>query len=158
MRMIDIRVEAESRASPQSAFRLLRDGATWPRWSLFEAFELERPGHDDPLGVGAIRVFSTRVSRAREEIVEMVQGQRLVYTLLSGFPFQDYRAEIDLLPGPMGKTLIRWHSSFRVRHFATGWFWRLFMRKALNDVAHQLARAAEDHAIVSTAAELCSDT
>lgn len=126
--MIDILVEAESQASPQSVFRLLRDGATWPRWSLFDAFDLERQGQDDPLGVDAIRVFSTRVSRAREEVVEMVPGRCLVYTLLSGFPFQDYRAEVDLLPGPTGKTLIRWHSSFRARYFGTSWFWRLFMR------------------------------
>lgn len=68
MRAIDVRVEAESQASPQAVFRVLRDGATWPRWSMFDAFDLARQGRDDPLGVGAIRVFSTRMSRAREEV------------------------------------------------------------------------------------------
>ena len=58
--MIDIEIKVTSRASAHAIFRLLRDGATWPRWSLFDLFELEREGRHDPLGVGTIRVFSIR--------------------------------------------------------------------------------------------------
>jgi hypothetical protein len=101
VRAIDVRVETESQASPQAVFRVLRDGATWPRWSLFDAFDLERHGRDDPLGVGAIRVFSTRMSQASEEVIEMLPDRRLAYILLSRLSFQDYRAEVNLLPGPM---------------------------------------------------------
>src|SRR5579883_1141534 len=55
----------------------------------------------EPLGVGAIRVFSTRMSQASEEVIEMLPDRRLAYILLSRLSFQDYRAEVNLLPGPM---------------------------------------------------------
>jgi uncharacterized protein YndB with AHSA1/START domain len=60
MQQTEIRIETVSRASPSDVYRLLRDGSTWPQWSLFDDFQVEREGSADPLGVGAIRVFSTR--------------------------------------------------------------------------------------------------
>jgi hypothetical protein len=56
--------------------------------------------------VGAIRVFITKVSRAREEIVELIPDRRLSYVLLSGYPFRDYRADVDLEPTGDGGTVI----------------------------------------------------
>jgi hypothetical protein len=41
------------------------------------------------------------VSRAREEIVELIPDRRLSYVLLSGYPFRDYRADVDLEPQAM---------------------------------------------------------
>jgi hypothetical protein len=154
MPKVQISAQAESSASPSSVFRLLRDGATWPRWSLFDSFQLERRGQEDPLGVGAIRVFITKVSRAREEVVEIVPNKRLSYILLSGFPFRDYKADVDLVSLPNGGTLIRWRSSFYAKHFGTAWLWKFFMQRALSDVSRQLARAAEDPAMVASAEEL----
>src|SRR5579883_514080 len=152
MGKIEIRAEARSKADAARVFALLKDGATWPRWSLFDGFELERRGRSDPLGVGAVRVFTTKISRAREEVMEIVPDRRLSYVLLSGFPLRDYRADVDLEALPGGGTLIRWQSSFYVKHAGTGWFWRLFLRKAIGDVARQLARAAEDPAMVAACA------
>ncbi len=151
MRQIEIVVETVSQAGPAEVFRLLRDGSTWPKWSLFQRFELERAGVGDRLGVGAIRVFSTRVSRAREEVVESVPDRRLSYILLSGMPLEDYRADVDLIPATPVGTSIRWRSSFRARHPALGWFWRWLMTRTLVDVGRQLARAAEDPSMVALA-------
>jgi hypothetical protein len=153
MEKIDIHATAESRADAGSVFALLRDGATWPKWSLFNKFELEQRGSPDPLGVGAIRVFVTSVSRAREQVVELIPSRRLSYILLSGFPFRDYRADVDLEPLAAGGTLIHWHSTFYAKHVGTGWFWRLFMRRAIRDVAAKLAKAAENPEIVATCAD-----
>lgn len=153
MAKIEITVETLSRADPASVFRLLRDGATWPRWSLFDGFELEREGTgDDRLGVGSVRVFTTPVSRAREEVVEIIPDRRLSYVLLSGLPFDDYRAEVDLAPRADGGTLIRWRSRFLPRQRMLGWFWRGFMTRTLGQIGEQMARAAEDPAIVAAAA------
>ena len=151
MRPIEIVVETFSQAEPGEVFRLLRDGATWPHWSLFDRFELEREGADDRLGVGAIRVFSTRISRAREEVVEITPDRRLSYVLLSGLPLEDYRADVDLVPAPAGGTIIRWRSRFRSKHPALGWFWRLLMTRTLRDVSGQLAKAAENPTMVASA-------
>ena len=151
MDQIDILVETVSQAAPGAVFRLLRDGSTWPGWSVFDRFELEREGDDDRLGVGAIRVFITRVSRAREEVVEIIPDRRLSYVLLSGLPFEDYRADVDLVPDHAGHTTIRWRARFRARHPVLGGFWRWFMIQTLRNVSRQLARAAENPTIVASA-------
>jgi hypothetical protein len=100
---------------------------------MFDRFELERPGRDEPFGVGAIRVFITKVSRAREEIVELVPERRLSYVSLSGLPLRNYRADVDIAPEASGGAVIDWRASFEPKHFGTGWFWRLFMARAGHD-------------------------
>jgi hypothetical protein len=140
---IAVSATARSRAPAEVVFGLLKDGATWPRWSMFDAFELERPGTGDPLGVGAIRVFITRVSKVREEVVEMVDGALLSYVLLSGLPMKDYRADVGLEAMPDGSTLIHWRARFDPKIAGTGWFWRMMMTRVLRTVSQQLAAAAE---------------
>jgi uncharacterized protein YndB with AHSA1/START domain len=142
MGQIEVSAEAVTSASPARVFALLKDGSTWPRWSMFDSYELERPGPVDPLGVGSVRVFATRVSKTREEVVELAPDQRLSYTLLSGLPFVGYRADVDLEPRPDGGTLIRWCSRFRVKGFGAGWFWTWFMKRTLRTVSTQLAIGA----------------
>lgn len=140
--MIEVATEARSPAAPARVFALLKDGSTWPRWSFFRKHELERPGPEDPNGVGAIRVFRTAVSAAHEEIVEIVPDRRLSYVLMRGLPLKDYRAQVDLDPQPDGGTLIRWRSTFRPAQPWAGWFWRAMMRRVLATIARQLAAAA----------------
>jgi Polyketide cyclase / dehydrase and lipid transport len=138
---------ASSRANPAAVFALLKNCNTWPRWSMFDSAVLERAGDDEPHGVGAIRVFSTRVSRAREQVTELIPNQRLSYVLLSGLPLRNYRAAVSLTPSG-GGTLIDWTASFQCRH-GTGWFWRIFMNHILSSLAMQLAAAAENPGSVS---------
>jgi len=140
-----IAVEAFSPAAPTHVFALLRRAETWPTWSLFETFTLERAGYDEPLGVGAIRVFSVWFTRTREEVVELVPDRKLAYVLLSGLPLRNYRAEVLLALLDTGGTMIHWSASFDAR-FGTGWFWRAFMRRILAKIAAQLAYAAEAQA------------
>jgi hypothetical protein len=141
-RAIRVLARAQSKAPPSTVFALLKDGTTWPDWTIFDAFELERPGKEEPMGLGAIRVFSSALTRAREEIVEFVSDRRLSYILLSGFPFTDYRADVDLSPRADGGTSIDWRASFEAKYPGTGWFWRLFMTAVLRKVASDLASAA----------------
>ncbi len=143
MKLQTIKVATQSAAAPHAVFALLKDGSTWPQWSSFDAFELERAGLNEPFGLGAIRVFITRVSRAREEVVALIPDRQLGYILLSGLPFRDYRAEVTLDPLPGGGTRINWHSRFYAKYWGTGWFWRLFMMMVLNDIAKKLAKASE---------------
>ena len=140
---------AKSSADPGAVFALLKDGSTWPGWAIFDAFELERPGRHEPYGVGAIRVFITNVSRVREEVVELIPDRRLSYVLLSGFPFREYRADVDIDRTNGGGTSISWCASFYPKHFGTGWFWRLFMKRILATMATQLASAAERSATLA---------
>jgi hypothetical protein len=140
--IIQIVATARSKASAALVFALLKDGETWPRWSMFDSFELERSGAAEPMGLGAIRVFRTSASCAREEIVELIPDRQLSYVLLSGFPFRDYRADVTLEPRD-GGTEITWRASFAPKYAGTGWFWRAFMTSVLQKVATQLARGPE---------------
>ena len=145
-RAIRVQATATSKAPPQAVFALLKDGASWPDWTIFDAFELVRPGEGGPGGVGEIHVFSTALTRAREEIVELVADRRLSYILLSGFPFKDYRADVDLSARDDGGTLIAWRASFDPKYRGTGWFWRLFMTAVLRKISADLAAGAEKRA------------
>ena len=143
MGFIRVKGIATSRAAPGAVFSLLKNSDTWPRWSMFRSAELEQAGKDEPYGVGAIRVFSTSVTRAREQVVELIPDRQLSYVLLSGLPLRDYRADVRLT-SPVGEgTLVDWTASFQCL-YGTGWFWRLFMNGVLSDMARRLAVAAEN--------------
>jgi Polyketide cyclase / dehydrase and lipid transport len=101
------------------------------------------PGSVEPTGVGSIRVFSTAITRTREQVVELVPDRRLSYILLSGFPFLNYRADVDLAAIAGGGTAIDWRASFDPKYPGTGWFWRLFMTAVLRKVTTDLAAGAE---------------
>lgn len=151
MSAIKVAATATSRADPGKIFSLLKDPVTWPRWSMFKSGELQRAGRGDRLGVGAIRVFRTPTSCAIEEVVELIPDRRLSYVLLSGMPFRNYRADVDLAPLPDGGTSIRWQSSFYAKYPGTGWFWRMVMNRVLRNTAEKLAAGAEDPVIVAAA-------
>jgi hypothetical protein len=137
---IRISATAHSKADAAAVFGVLKDAPNWPCWSMFDAVELNQPGHDEPYGVGSIRTFITRVSRAREEVVELVPDQRLAYVLLAGFPFRDYRAVVEIEPEASGSR-VTWSCTFYPKYVGTGWFWSMLMRRTLRTVSAQLAAA-----------------
>jgi Polyketide cyclase / dehydrase and lipid transport len=141
MRRRHIEVTAHSQATPDALFALLAEGATWPRWSPIEAFELERAGDPPPEGVGAIRVFRRGRTTGRDQIVEVVPGRRLGYVSLSGLPVRDYRAHVELEPAGDGTT-IRWQASFAPKVPGTGWVVERGLGRFLDQCAEGLAKHA----------------
>lgn len=146
MKRQHIDVRAHTTAHPETVYALLRDGASWPRWSPIGSFELERRADsDDPEGVGAIRVFRSRrlgtKVTSREQIVELVPGRRFSYTLLSGMPIRGYRADVDLEPTKDGTT-IRWHSSFEPKVPGTGRLYRRILTGFIEECVSGLAAHA----------------
>lgn len=148
-----IDVSARTEADPATVYALLRDGASWPTWSPITSFTLEQPapapsdgsGPAEPEGVGAIRCFRTKqafgTTTSRERIVELRQDRRFSYTLLSGLPLRDYRANVDLEPTGTGTT-IRWRSSFRPAIPGTGWLYRAILSAFIGRCARGLAEHA----------------
>jgi uncharacterized protein YndB with AHSA1/START domain len=130
-------------ADPATVYALLRDGASWPTWSPIESFELERPGADEPEGVGAVRLFRGGRVVGHDEIVELVPDRRLVYHHTSNLPIRGYRGEVDVEPVP-GGSAIRWVSTFEPEHRGTGRFLRAGLARFIARTADGLAtRAAE---------------
>src|SRR5512135_3854082 len=81
-KQVGFSVEARSAASPAAVYALLADGATWPRWTPFDAFELEREGEAGGESAGAIRVFTSRRVRNREELTELSPDRLISYRSL----------------------------------------------------------------------------
>jgi hypothetical protein len=138
-RQIDVSARTTGRSD--AVFRLLADGATWPKWAPIESFELERVGDPPPEGVGAIRVFRRGRTTGRDEIVEVVPGRRLGYVSLSGLPIRDYRATVDIEDAEDG-AIIRWRSSFFPKLPGTGLLFERGIAKFLQQCADGLAREA----------------
>lgn len=149
----EIDITGTSTASPEAVWRLLDDSATWPAWTSVERHEEERPRGAD--GLGEIRVFRTGRYRIREEIVEREPGRRLTYTVLSGIPVRDYRAEIDVRPATGGGAEIRWHTTFASRIPGLGGPLRRGLHKTtqafVDGLAAEAARRDEPHASGSAA-------
>jgi len=83
-------------APPSTVFEVLADHRGYSAISPIRSSTLEREGDPAPNGVGAIRVLKTIGPPLREEIVEFVPGERLVYKLLSGAPLRDHVGTITL--------------------------------------------------------------
>ena len=132
-----------SSAEASDIYSLLRNSATYPFWSMIDGFELVRPGTDEPHGVGSQRKFRTGRLVMHEEIVELVPDRLAAYTLLSGFPMNEYRAETILDPIDDG-TKITWRCSFYPKYGGSGWFWRHMMSYVFRRLVRGVARAAEN--------------
>ena len=131
-------------ATPEAIWSLVADLSTWTTWAPFETATLEREGHPDPNGVGAIRRFHRGRFTTREEVIEYVDNRRLTYRLLSGLPLRDYEATIDIRPRDR-QTQITWSSTFSSRIPGMGGAFRRGMQKIYAEYANALARAAEQN-------------
>ena len=136
-----IEQHATTTADPATVYALLRDGASWPSWSPIESFELERPGADEPEGIGAVRRLRNGRVTGHDEIVELVPNRRFAYAHTSNLPVRDYRGEIDLEPTAEG-TAIRWVTSFVPKLPGTGGLLRRGLDRFIADCASGLAEHA----------------
>jgi uncharacterized protein YndB with AHSA1/START domain len=136
-----IEQRATTTADPATVYALLRDGASWPTWSPIESFELERPGADEPEGVGAVRVFRDGRVVGRDEIVELVPDRRLSYAHTSNLPVRNYRGDVDLEPTPDG-TAIRWVATFDPKYPGTGWL----VGRGISRFIAQMTNGLAEHA------------
>ena len=139
-------VEASSAAPPETVFALLADGPSWQRWAgpLIRRAWWDREGNPAPGGVGAVRKLGAPPLFSREEIVEYDPPRLLAYTMLSGQPVRDYRADVRLVPEGTG-TRIEWAATFRPRIPGTGRFMRWYLGAIVGGFARRLAAYAAAH-------------
>lgn len=141
--MVHLNATQEMNAAPASVWGLLADTAGWHRWSPMDESSLERPGVPEPDGVGAIRRFRTGKIISREEVVVFDAPHHFAYTLVSGLPLRDYRADVTLTPTPTG-TRVEWSSTFRPKVPGTGWLYSFMLRRFLVKLLTGLATAASE--------------
>lgn len=107
--MATFTLEKTVAAPPSTVFEVLADHRGYSAISPIRSSTLEREGEPAPNGVGAIRVLKTLGPPVREEIVEFVPGERLVYKLLSGAPLRDHVGAVTLTERTDGT-----HVSYRI--------------------------------------------
>lgn len=136
-----IDIQVHTRAGANDVYALLRDGASWPRWTEIDSFQREPAGAEGLEEAGAIRVFRKGRVAGRDQVAELIPDRRFSYLNLSGLPVRDYRGDVDLEPAADG-TRIRWRISFRPKVPGTG---RL-LRWGIERFAKQCARGLAAHA------------
>jgi len=129
-------------AGIDAVWALASRARTYKDWASFTVSTLEREGDPAPDGVGAIRRFGFPIYKSREQVLEFDPPTHFAYTLLSGLPLRDYRADVTLAAAGTGGTDIEWRSSFVPPWPGSGWFWAAFLRFTLNDFTKRLAKAA----------------
>lgn len=141
--MIDVVATGTTSAPPERVWALLGDLAHWPDWSSFDAVEVERPGDPPPHGVGAIHVMISGGGkyRVREEVLVYEPPKHYAYSMLSGLPLRDYRADVTLTTNGDG-TAVEWRSTFNVFPLFSP-IARRRMRGVLQGIVDELVRAAD---------------
>jgi uncharacterized protein YndB with AHSA1/START domain len=137
-------VTARSSAPPERIFELLSDATSWPRWAgpVIAHASWERQGEPAPGGVGAIRKLGRWPMFSREQVVASEPPSHHAYTILSGNPVRDYRADVALEPEG-GGTVIAWSATFEPRIPGTGRLLERVYRGLIGSVARRLAAYAE---------------
>lgn len=135
-----------STAPPERVFAVLADIPNWSRWAgpLIMRSWIEREGDPPPGGIGAIRALGTKQVGSREEIVAYDPPRHLAYTILSGAPVRDYRADVDIEPDGTGSR-VRWHGSYEPTTAWSAPLVHLVLTRTVRRLARGLARHAGRH-------------
>lgn len=120
---------------------ILEDHRRYNLWAAMNHSSLEREGVLNPNGVGAIRVLGTGPVSSREEVVVFDPPHHLAYTLLSGLPISNYRADVELTDYHGVRTLITWSGSFDAAP-GLGRVMVAFLHVVLGDFTRRLAKTA----------------
>jgi uncharacterized protein YndB with AHSA1/START domain len=136
-------VTARSSAPPERVFALLADATSWPRWAgpVIAHGSWECQCNPPPGGVGAIRKLGRWPQFGREEIVAYAPPAHHAYTMLSGQPVRNYRADVRLTSVGAG-TLIVWGATFEPLIPGTGRLLSAFYRRLIGSFARRVAAYA----------------
>lgn len=107
MNKLTVEAHGSAVAGPELVWPLVANAASYAEWGAWEA-----SGDRDLAGKASGDAGTTRWMRYHntttvEQVLEVEAGRRLVYTVLSGIPVHNYRAEVTLTPTATG-TDIRW--------------------------------------------------
>ena len=139
-----IEASAHSSASRDAVWALVRDIDTWQDWGTWSSTTIQTPAQgDDPQGVGAVRRLRQAPITNLERVIEIVPGERLGYELVSGLPFENYRAAVNLSDAADGGTDINWRAEFDVKAKVRGGISRRLLERFYPDIVQRLARGAE---------------
>lgn len=142
MALLHVEAEGTARASAEAVWSLIADADSYSRWGPWDASGYQAGGTGAPTAAGSVRWLRAGRRTTVEEVVEIEEPKRLVYTVIKGIPVRNYRGEVTLAPTPSG-THVRWAASWE--RTLGGRFVRLALRRFYPRMMAQLLSAAEQH-------------
>jgi uncharacterized protein YndB with AHSA1/START domain len=126
MNKLTVEAHGSAAAAPELIWPLLANAAGYAEWGAWDA-----SGDRDLAGKASGDAGTTRWMRYHntttvEQVLEVEPGRRMVYTVVSGIPVHNYRAEVTLTPTETG-TDISWTAEWD--------------RTLLGRIAHRTLRA-----------------
>jgi uncharacterized protein YndB with AHSA1/START domain len=112
MSQLSAEAEGTTRAGAETVWSLVADANTYAGWGPWNDGGY-RPPSAGPSRPGSVQWFRYgRRTTSVEKILEVEEYRRIVYTVVSGLPVRNYRAEVTLTPTPSGGTSIRWTATW----------------------------------------------
>ncbi len=112
MRQLSVEAEGTTRAGPEVVWSLVANANTYPQWGPWNDGGY-RPPSTGPSHEGSVQWLRYgRRTTSVEQILEVDELRRVAYTVVSGIPVKNYRAEVTFTPTSSGGTSIRWAASW----------------------------------------------
>jgi len=129
---------------------VLTDHARYREWTPVPHSRLVTPGSTEPNGVDAVRFLGVGPLGAKERVLVFEPESHLAYTVDSGLPVRDYRADARLTDGG-GWTQLEYTGSLRPLVPGTGPLLAFGVRQVLATLVSSLARESERRAAATAA-------
>lgn len=142
----DCRFTRRIEAPVEVVWAVLTDHARYRDWTAVPHSRLVTAGAgDDPNGVDAVRFLGVGPIGAKEQVLVSEPPSHLAYTVVSGLPVRDYRADAHL-EDAAGTTELVYTGSFRPIVPGTGPVLALLVRTVLRTLVSSLATESERRA------------
>jgi len=100
-------LEDTVKATPENVFDVYLDHRGYAALiGAIRTAELEREGEPAPNGLGAIRRLHMPGATVREEVTEYDRPHRYSYKMLSGAPFDEFKATVTFTPIEQGTAVV----------------------------------------------------
>ncbi len=107
MTRLHVEAEGTTGAAPEAVWALIADARSYCRWGPWSGSGYQSQGDEGQGGAGAVRWMRYGRTSTVEKVLEVEHGRRMAYTVVTGMPVRNYRAEVTLSAAAAG-TRIRW--------------------------------------------------
>lgn len=132
-----VRCTRSCTAAPETVYDLLADPAHWPLWLP----GTRSAAWEEPDKVRRIIVSGLTM---REQVLVADRPRHHAYTIVSGIPVRNHRADVRITPDRDG-CVLTWEATFSARIPGTGPLLWLMLRASVQTMVKALARGAETH-------------
>jgi len=124
----------------ETVWEIVSDHRGYSRWTMMSTSRLDTEGSPHPDGVGAVRFLGVGPFGAREKVIEFDPPRHLAYTIVTGPPARNYRADMWLESTPDGGTELRWEGTFESAPPGLARATKALLGFALRDMANRVVK------------------